>query len=103
MTTPPRRGIIRESALPRRKGAEAGGSSPEECLVLSDAERGAGGRPVHELDSHLPVVRRQRLRLPDRTAAPRPGTRDQAHGVDAVELSRDTGADRVSLRFRVEL
>jgi hypothetical protein len=88
---------------PRRKGTEAGGSSPEECFVLSDAERGGGGRPVHELDSHLSVVRRQLLRLTDRVAAPRSGTGDQARGVDAVELSRDAGADRLPLRFRVEL
>jgi hypothetical protein len=27
----------------RRKGAEAGGSSPKECFVLSDSERGGGG------------------------------------------------------------
>ena len=73
----------------RREGTEEGRSAQEECLVLSDAERGTGGRPVHELDSHLSVVRRQLLRLPDRTGAPRPETRDQPRGVDAVELLRD--------------
>ena len=76
---------------PRRKGIEAGGPAPEERLVLSDAERGAGRRPVHEPDSHLPVVRRQLVRLPDRTAAARPGTGGQPGGVDAVELPRDAG------------
>jgi transposase len=101
--TEPNSGLGKADHVPRRKGAEAGGSSPEECLVLSDVERGAGGRPVHELDSHLSVVRRQLLRLPDRVAAPRSGTGDQARGVDAMELSRDAGEDRLPLRFRVRM
>ena len=71
--------------------------APQECIVLSDPERGAGGRPVHEPDSHLPVVRRQLVRLPDRAAAARPGTGDQSRGVDAVELSRDTWSRSSSL------
>jgi hypothetical protein len=33
----------------------------------------------------------------------RSGTGGQARGVDAVELSRNAGADRQPLRFRVEL
>src|SRR6266852_4984995 len=98
MTTPPRRGIIRESALPRRKGIKEGRSAQEECLVLSDTERGASGRPVHEFDSHLSVVRRQLLRLSDRVAAPRPETGDQPPRMDAVELSRNLGADRLSMK-----
>jgi transposase len=44
--------------------------------VLSDAEWGGCGRSVHELDSHLSVVRRQLLRLPDRVAAPCSGSGD---------------------------
>jgi hypothetical protein len=42
---------------------------------------------------------RQLLRLSDRVAAPRPETGGQLRGVDAVELSRDVGADRVPLIF----
>ncbi len=37
------------------------------------------------------VVRRQLVRLPDRTAAARPGTDSQPCGVDAMELPRDAG------------
>jgi len=73
------------------------------ALFYRTLNGGGGGRPVHEFDSQLSVVRRQLLRLPDRTTAPRPETGDQSCGVDAVELSRDAGADRVPLRFRVEL
>ena len=53
---------------------EAGGAAPEECVVLPDAARGRGGRPVHDADPHLPVVRRQLVRLSDGAAAPCPGT-----------------------------
>ena len=89
--------FLREAGAPagqqhRRKSPEAGGPAPQECAVLPDAERGAGGRPVHEPDPHLPVVRRQLVRLPDRAAAARPGTGGQPGGVDAVELPRDAGA-----------
>ena len=35
------------------------------ALFYQDPERGAGGRSVHEPDPHLPVVRRQLLRIPD--------------------------------------
>ncbi len=34
----------------------------EKRAVLPDVARGAGGRPVHESDSHLPAVRRQFVR-----------------------------------------
>jgi transposase len=61
-------------------------ATPQERIVLSDPERGAGRRPVHELDSHRRVVRCQLVRLPNRTA---PGTGGQPGGVDAVELPRD--------------
>ena len=58
---------------PLRKGIEAGGSASQERLVLSDAERGAGGRPVHEPDSHLRAVRRQLIRLSDANCSGTPG------------------------------
>ena len=77
---------------PGRKSAETSGPASQERVVLPDAERGAGGRPVHEPDPHLPALRRQLVRLPDGVAAPRPGTGGQSRGVDAVELPRDAGA-----------
>jgi hypothetical protein len=46
---------------------------------------------LHEFDSHLSVVRRQLLRLTDRSAAPRPETGDQPCGVDAEELPLPRG------------
>jgi hypothetical protein len=53
-------------------------------------------------DSDLPVVRRQLVRLPDRTATARPGAGRPPRGMDAVELSRDASADRAPLGLRVE-
>src|SRR5437868_656358 len=84
-----RRGIIRQSALSLRTRSQAGGAAPEECVVLSDAARGRGGRPVYDADPHLPVMWRQLVRLPDRTAAACPGTDGQSRSVDAVELPRE--------------
>ena len=52
----------------------------------------AGGRPVHDADPHLPVMRRQLVRLSDGVAAPCPGTGGQPRGVDALELPRDAGS-----------
>jgi transposase len=57
-------------------------------IVLPHAERRAGGRSVHEPDPHPPVVRSQLIRLSYGTAAPCTGTRNQAGGMDAVELPR---------------
>src|SRR5271165_5671610 len=54
----------------RRESTEAGGSPSQECAVLSHPERSAGRRSVHEPDPHLPVMRRELLRLPGRAAAP---------------------------------
>jgi len=50
------------------------------------------GDLFHEPDPHLSVMWRELLRLPGRVAAPRPGTRRLPQGVDAMELSRDSGA-----------
>ena len=58
------------------------------ALVLPLAEWRPSRRPVHEPDPHLPVMRRQLLRLSDRAAAPCPGTRRLPLGLDALELSR---------------
>ena len=73
--------------------SEACGFASKERPVLSHSERGAGRRPVHEPDPHLPVMWRQLLRLSDRVATPRPGTGRLSHGMDALELSRDSGAN----------
>jgi hypothetical protein len=43
-------------------------------------------------------VRCQLLRRSDRVAAPRPDTGDQPRGVDAVELSRNLGTDRLPMK-----
>src|ERR1700722_1698955 len=88
------RGIIRESALYRRKKFEANGFAQKECLVLSTAERGPSGRPLYVVDPHLPVVQRQLVRLFDRATAPRSKTSGQPRGMDALELPPDLGADR---------
>ena len=73
------------------------------ALVLSHSERRPGRRSVHEPDPYLPVMRRQLLRLPGRVAAPRPGTGRLPRGMDAVELSRDSGTDCESSQSRLEL
>ena len=45
------------------------------ALFYKTLNGAAGGRSVHEPHSYLPVVRRQLVRLPDRTAAARRRTR----------------------------
>ena len=45
------------------------------------------------------VMWRELLRLPGRVAAPRPGTGRLPRGMDAMELSRDSGAKGASPRF----
>jgi YD repeat-containing protein len=85
------------------ESTEAGGSPSQECAVLSHPERSAGRRSVHEPDPHLPVMRRELLRLPGRAAAPRQGTGRPTRGMDAMELSRDSGADCESSRSRIAL
>src|SRR5664280_3618215 len=87
----------------RRESTEAGGSPSQECAVLSHPERSAGRRSVHEPDPHLPVMRRELLRLLGRAAAPRQGTGRPTRGMDAMELSRDSGADCESSRSRIAL
>ena len=62
------------------------------AFCLQDAARGRGGRPVYDADPHLPVMRRQLVRLSDGVATPCPGTDGQPRGVDAVELPPDAGA-----------
>jgi len=71
----------------------------KERVVLSPSERRPGRRSVHEPDPHLPVVWRELLRLPGRAAASRAGTGRPPRGMDAVELSRDSGARRAVPRF----
>ena len=90
--SPRGRGPIGQQSL--RARFKAGGAASEECFVLPDAERGRGGRPVHDADPHLPVMRRQLVRLSDGVAAPCPGTDGQPCGVDALELPPDAGAGR---------
>src|SRR5664280_627508 len=75
-----------------RDSFKAGGAAPEERVVLQDAARGRGGRPIHDADPHLPVVWRQLVRLPDRAPAPRPGTGSRTRGMDALELPRGASA-----------
>jgi hypothetical protein len=64
---PGSRSPIRQLSL--RTRSVTGGAAPEECVVLQDAARGRGGRSVHDADSHLPVMWRQLVRLPDGVAA----------------------------------
>src|SRR5207248_6952978 len=47
------RSPIRQQSL--RARSQAGGPAPEECVVLPDAARSRGGRPVYDADPHLPV------------------------------------------------
>ena len=68
------------------RASEEGDSAPQECAVLQDAERGAGGRSVHEPDPHLRTERGQPVRLPDGVAAASRGTDRAPGGVDALEL-----------------
>ncbi len=83
-------GIIRESALPLRKGHQTRGVASQECAVLSDPKRSRGGRPIHESDPHLRVMRHQLVRVSNRVAAPRSRAGSQAGRVDALELSQQT-------------
>ena len=74
------------------RALKTSGAASKELLILSDSERSPGGRPVHEPDPHLPVMWRQLVRLPDRTAAACPGTGCQPGGMDALELPRHPAA-----------
>src|SRR5471030_155884 len=71
---------------------KAGGAAPEECVVLQDAARGRGGRPVYDADPHLPVMWRQLVRVSDGAAEACQGTDGQPRGVDALELPPYAGA-----------
>src|SRR5450759_1630776 len=68
----------------------------QELPVLQEPEWGADGRPVHEPDSHLRVKRSESFRLSQRVTAARRRVEASALGLDALELSRDAGADRRS-------
>ena len=80
---------------PRRESLEAGGATPEKRIVLSNPPRGTGRRSVHDPDSHRRTVRRQLVRLSDGVAAPRSGVDRPPRGVDALELPRHDGTDRL--------
>src|ERR1039457_1582628 len=90
-------GIIRQSAIHRGAGIEEIHPASQELPVLQEPEWSADGRRVHEPDSHLRTQPRQSVRLSQRVAAARRGVEANALGLDALELSRDAGADRRSL------
>ena len=72
-------------------------------LKTDTSERRPGWRSVHEPDPHMPIMWCELLRLPGRAAASRPGTGRPPRGMDAVELSRDSGTDCESSRSGLEL
>ena len=65
---------------------------------LQDPERRPAGRYVHELDPHLPTLRRQSTGLSQRTPTPRQGSAGASDPVVTLELQAGAPALRYRLR-----
>ena len=70
-----------------RAGFEESDSQPQERDVLSDSEWHPCRRPVYEPDPHRRIVRRQSIRLPYQSPAPRGRGGASPSRVAALELS----------------